>query len=102
MLDYNYHQRPTEEQIAEAQSIEAQANPQANPQANQGETPEETLPNPVRSGYFSPKKSDKLQSFISMQRTVSQALKRDIDQRQQQPTVQPVAEVGGAWEKEDK
>lgn len=95
MLDYNYHQRPTEEQIAEAQSIEAQAQEEAS-------TPEETLPNPVRSGYFSPKKSDKLQSFISMQRTVSQALKRDIDQRQQQPTMQPVSEVGGAWEKEDK
>ena len=96
MLDYNYHQRPTEEQIAEAQSIESQA--------DQGETPtpDGTLSNPVRSGYFSPKKSDKLQSFISMQRTVSQALKRDIDQRQQQPTMQPVAEVGGAWEKEDK
>lgn len=99
MLDYNYHQRPTEEQIAEANQL-------ANQQVAQGETPEETpteeTPNPVRSGYFSPKKSDKLQSFISMQRTVSQALKRDIDQRQQQPTMQPVAEVGGAWEKEDK
>lgn len=94
MLDYNYHQRPTEEQIAEAQS-------QTLEQTAQEEAPDGT-PNPVRSGYFSPKKSDKLQSFISMQRTVSQALKRDIDQRQQQPTVQPVAEVGGAWEKEDK
>ena len=100
MLDYNYHQRPTEEQIAEAQ---AQAQEQVNPQTPQGETPDEaSTPNPVRSGYFSPKKSDKLQSFISMQRTVSQALKRDIDQRQQQPTMQSVAEVGGAWEKEDK
>lgn len=95
MLDYNYHQRPTEEQIAEAQ---------ANQQTTQDEAPTEEAPtpNPVRSGYFSPKKSDKLQSFISMQRTVSQALKRDIDQRQQQPTMQPVAEVGGAWEREDK
>lgn len=96
MLDYNYHQRPTEEQIAEAQSIEAQS------QATQEEAPTEETPRPVRSGYFSPKRSDKLQSFISMQRTVSQALKKDIDQRQQQSTMQPVAEVGGAWEKEDK
>lgn len=93
MLDYNYHQRPTEEQIAEAQTLE---------QTTQDEAPTEEAPNPVRSGYFSPKKSDKLQSFMSMQRTVSQALKRDIDQRQQQPTMQPVAEVGGAWEKDDK
>lgn len=93
MLDYNYHQRPTEEQIAEAQTLE---------QTAQDEAPIEEAPNSVRSGYFSPKKSDKLQSFISMQRTVSQALKRDIDQRQQQPTMQPVAEVGGAWEKDDK
>ena len=52
------------------------------------------------SGYFSPKRSDKLQSFISMQRTVNAALQKDIDQRQQQPTMQPVAAVGGAWEKD--
>lgn len=97
MLDYNYHQRPTEEQIAEAQALQTTQD-----EAPTEEAPEGTLPNPVRSGYFSPKKSDKLQSFISMQRTVSQALKKDIDQRQQQPTMQPVAEVGGAWEKEDK
>lgn len=102
MLDYNYHQRPTEEQIAEAQSIEAQAQAAQEETPDEASTPEGTLPNPVRSGYFSPKKSDKLQSFISMQRTVSQALKRDIDQRQQQTTMQPVAEVGGAWEKDDK
>lgn len=100
MLDYNYHQRPTEEQIAEAQA-QAQTTTTQD-EAPTEEAPTEGAPNPVRSGYFSPKKSEKLQSFISMQRTVSQALKRDIDQRQQQPTVQPVAEVGGAWEKEDK
>ena len=28
------------------------------------------------------------------------ALQKDIDQRQQQPTMQPVAAVGGAWEKD--
>lgn len=55
---------------------------------------------PKSSGYFSPKRSDKLQSFISMQRTVNAALQKDIDQRQQQPTMQPVAAVGGAWEKD--
>lgn len=101
MLDYNYHQRPTEEQIAEAQT-QAQTQAQATQQTAQEEASTEETPRPVRSGYFSPKRSDKLQSFISMQRTVSQALKKDIDQRQQQSTMQPVAEVGGAWEKEDK
>lgn len=55
---------------------------------------------PKSSGYFSPKRSDKLQSFVSMQRTVNAALQKDIDQRQQQPTMQPVAAVGGAWEKD--
>ena len=77
-LDFSY-QQPVEEkqpQIDEQPSIEQ------------------------KSGYFSPKRSDKLQSFISMQRTVNAALQKDIDQRQQQPTMQPVAAVGGAWEKD--
>lgn len=60
----------------------------------------EEQPIEQKSGYFSPKRSDKLQSFISMQRTVNAALQKDIDQRQQQPTMQPVAAVGGAWEKD--
>lgn len=76
-LDFSY-QQPVEEQ-QQAQPIEEV---------------------PKSSGYFSPKRSDKLQSFISMQRTVNAALQKDIDQRQQQPTMQPVAEVGGAWEKD--
>ena len=77
-LDFSY-QQPVEEQqpqIDEQPSIEQ------------------------KSGYFSPKRSDKLQSFISMHRTVNSALQKDIDQRQQQPTMQPVAAVGGAWEKD--
>ena len=61
---------------------------------------EEQQEQPIEPGYFSPKRSDKLQSFISMQRTVNAALQKDIDQRQQQPTMQPVAAVGGAWEKD--
>jgi hypothetical protein len=79
-LDFSY-QQPVEEQQ----------------QVNDEQPIEEV---PQKSGYFSPKRSDKLQSFISMQRTVNAALQKDIDQRQQQPTMQPVAEVGGAWEKD--
>ena len=79
-LDFSY-QQPTEEQ-----------------QQINDEQPIEEVPQ--KSGYFSPKRSDKLQSFISMQRTVNAALQKDIDQRQQQPTMQPVAAVGGAWEKD--
>lgn len=81
VLDFSY-QQPVEEQVNEVQQ----------------EQPIEEVPQ--RSGYFSPKRSDKLQSFISMQRTVNAALQKDIDQRQQQPTMQPVAAVGGAWEKD--
>lgn len=73
-LDFSYQSQEQQQQINEEQSIEP--------------------------GYFSPKRSDKLQSFISMQRTVNAALQKDIDQRQQQPTMQPVAAVGGAWEKD--
>ena len=80
-LDFSY-QQPIEEQQ----------------QVNDEQLTEEV---PTKSsGYFSPKRSDKLQSFISMQRTVNAALQKDIDQRQQQPTMQPVAAVGGAWEKD--
>jgi hypothetical protein len=79
-LDFSY-QQPVEEQ-----------------QQVNDEQPIEEVPQKI--GYFSPKRSDKLQSFISMQRTVNAALQKDIDQRQQQPTMQPVAEVGGAWEKD--
>ena len=79
-LDFSY-QQPVEEQQ----------------QVNDEQPVEEV---PQKSGYFSPKRSDKLQSFISMQRTVNAALQKDIDQRQQQPTMQPVAAVGGAWEKD--
>lgn len=76
-LDFSYQQPVEEQQVNDEQPIEQKS-----------------------SGYFSPKRSDKLQSFISMQRTVSAALQKDIDQRQQQPTMQPVAAVGGAWEKD--
>lgn len=79
-LDFSY-QQPIEEQ-----------------QQVNDEQPIEEVPQKI--GYFSPKRSDKLQSFISMQRTVNAALQKDIDQRQQQPTMQPVAAVGGAWEKD--
>lgn len=79
-LDFSY-QQPVEEQ-----------------QQVNDEQPIEEVPQKI--GYFSPKRSDKLQSFISMQRTVNAALQKDIDQRQQQPTMQPVAAVGGAWEKD--
>ena len=79
-LDFSY-QQPIEEQQ----------------QVNDDQPTEEV---PQKIGYFSPKRSDKLQSFISMQRTVNAALQKDIDQRQQQPTMQPVAAVGGAWEKD--
>lgn len=79
-LDFSY-QQPIEEQQ----------------QVNDEQLTEEV---PQKIGYFSPKRSDKLQSFISMQRTVNAALQKDIDQRQQQPTMQPVAAVGGAWEKD--
>lgn len=79
-LDFSY-QQPIEEQ-----------------QQVNDEQPAEEVPQKI--GYFSPKRSDKLQSFISMQRTVNAALQKDIDQRQQQPTMQPVAAVGGAWEKD--
>lgn len=81
-LDFSY-QQPIEEQQQQIND----------------EQPIEEVP-PKSSGYFSPKRSDKLQSFISMQRTVNAALQKDIDQRQQQPTMQPVAAVGGAWEKD--
>lgn len=80
-LDFSY-QQPVEEQQQ-----------QINDEQSVNEAPKS-------SGYFSPKRSDKLQSFISMQRTVNAALQKDIDQRQQQPTMQPVAAVGGAWEKD--
>lgn len=80
-LDFSY-QQPIEEQQQQVNN----------------EQPVEEVPK--SSGYFSPKRSDKLQSFISMQRTVNAALQKDIDQRQQQPTMQPVAAVGGAWEKD--
>lgn len=81
-LDFSY-QQPVEEQQQQVNN----------------EQPVEEVPQ-KSSGYFSPKRSDKLQSFISMQRTVNAALQKDIDQRQQQPTMQPVAAVGGAWEKD--
>lgn len=81
-LDFSYQQPIEEQQVNDAQ-----------------QEPVEEVP-PKSSGYFSPKRSDKLQSFISMQRTVNAALQKDIDQRQQQPTMQPVAAVGGAWEKD--
>ena len=81
-LDFSYQQPVEEQQVNDVQQ----------------EQPIEEAPK--SSGYFSPKRSDKLQSFISMQRTVNAALQKDIDQRQQQPTMQPVAAVGGAWEKD--
>lgn len=57
------------------------------------ETPVETQPS-----YFSPKRSDKLQSFVSMQRTVNAALQRDIDNSKAANSMQPVQDTGGSWE----
>lgn len=56
-------------------------------------TVEETQPR-----YFSPKQSDKLQSFVSMQRTVNAALQRDIDNSKAANSMQPVQDTGGSWE----
>lgn len=51
-----------------------------------------------KSLYFSPKQSDKLQSFVSMQRTVNAALQRDIDNSKAANSMQPVQDTGGSWE----
>lgn len=53
---------------------------------------------PQKSLYFSPKQSDKLQSFVSMQRTVNAALQRDIDNSKAANNMQPVQDTGGSWE----
>ena len=57
------------------------------------ETQVETQPR-----YFSPNQSDKLQSFVSMQRTVNAALQRDIDNSKAANNMQPVQDTGGSWE----
>lgn len=51
-----------------------------------------------KSLYFSPKQSDKLQSFVSMQRTVNAALQRDIDNSKAANNMRPVQDTGGSWE----
>lgn len=59
---------------------------------------EETTSVETPPKYFSPKQSDKLQSFVSMQRTVNAALQRDIDNSKAANNMQPVQDTGGSWE----
>ena len=59
---------------------------------------EETTTVETPPKYFSPKRSDKLRSFVSMQRTVNAALQRDIDNSKAANSMQPVQDTGGSWE----
>lgn len=61
-------------------------------------TTEESMVEETQPRYFSPKQSDKLQSFVSMQRTVNAALQRDIDNSKAANNMQPVQDTGGSWE----